>query len=53
MTESPHPSRALQIGEGATLMLGSRETFARSSSFFDPDGHGWQVMWMNPDEDAH
>jgi hypothetical protein len=19
-----------------------------SRSFFDLDGHGWQVMWMNP-----
>jgi hypothetical protein len=19
-----------------------------SRSFFDPDGHGWQVMWMDP-----
>lgn len=21
-----------------------------SRSFFDPDGHGWQVMWMAPQE---
>jgi uncharacterized protein len=20
----------------------------RTRSFFDLDGHGWQVMWMNP-----
>jgi predicted lactoylglutathione lyase len=22
--------------------------FMRSRSFFDLDGHGWQVMWMDP-----
>lgn len=22
--------------------------FMCSRSFFDPDGHGWQVMWMDP-----
>ena len=22
--------------------------FMYSRSFFDPDGHGWQVMWMHP-----
>lgn len=22
--------------------------FMYSRSFFDPDGHGWQVMWMEP-----
>lgn len=22
--------------------------FMYSFSFFDPDGHGWQAMWMNP-----
>lgn len=22
--------------------------FMRTRSFFDPDGHGWQVMWMDP-----
>ena len=22
--------------------------FMYSRSFFDPDGHGWQVMWMDP-----
>jgi len=95
----------MQIGEAASFMLGSRETFAKYShlpagdpathalalysftvpsrdevdsigaaalaaggteadgaedlgfmytrSFFDPDGHGWQVMWMNLDDDAH
>jgi predicted lactoylglutathione lyase len=23
--------------------------FMYSRSFFDPDGHGWQVMWLDPD----
>jgi predicted lactoylglutathione lyase len=23
--------------------------FMYSRSFFDPDGHGWQVMWMDPE----
>jgi uncharacterized protein len=22
--------------------------FMYSRSFFDLDGHGWQIMWMNP-----
>ena len=25
--------------------------FMYTRSFFDPDGHGWQVMWMDPDAD--
>lgn len=23
--------------------------FMYTRSFFDPDGHGWQVMWVNPE----
>jgi uncharacterized protein len=23
--------------------------FMYSRSFYDPDGHGWQVMWMDPE----
>ena len=37
------------------LALGAREAdgpedhgFMYTRSFFDLDGHGWQVMWMNP-----
>lgn len=37
------------------LAAGAREAdgaqdygFMRSRSFFDLDGHGWQVMWMDP-----
>lgn len=39
----------------AALAAGSSEAdeaqdhgFMYSRSFFDLDGHGWQVMWMNP-----
>jgi len=40
---------------GAALEAGAREAdeaedfgFMYSRSFFDLDGHGWQVMWMDP-----
>jgi uncharacterized protein len=26
--------------------------FMYTRSFFDPDGHGWQIMWMAPQEAA-
>ena len=39
----------------AALVAGAREAdgpedhgFMYTRSFFDLDGHGWQVMWMNP-----
>jgi predicted lactoylglutathione lyase len=39
----------------AALEAGAREAdhaedfgFMYSRSFFDLDGHGWQVMWMDP-----
>ncbi len=39
----------------AALAAGGREAdgaedhgFMYTRSFFDPDGHGWQVMWMDP-----
>jgi predicted lactoylglutathione lyase len=39
----------------AALTAGGREAdgpedhgFMYTRSFYDPDGHGWQVMWMNP-----
>ena len=35
------------VGEHAVVMLLSREKLY-SRSFFDLDGHGWQVMWMDP-----
>jgi hypothetical protein len=44
------------VGEQAFVMLLSREKFGvfakdygfmYSRSFFDLDGHGWQVMWMD------
>ena len=52
------------VGEQAFVMLLSREKFAEfaklpigdptthgymyTRSFYDLDGHGWQVMWMDP-----
>jgi hypothetical protein len=38
-----------QVGEAANRVLPKRLAAARySRSFFDLDGHGWQVMWMDP-----
>lgn len=43
----------------AALAAGGREAdgpedhgFMYTRAFFDLDGHGWQVMWMNPDPTA-
>jgi predicted lactoylglutathione lyase len=37
------------LAEGATEADGPEDHgFMYSRSFFDLDGHGWQVMWMDP-----
>ncbi len=40
---------AAALSAGATEADGAEDHgFMYSRSFFDPDGHGWQVMWMDP-----
>jgi uncharacterized protein len=40
---------ALALEAGGTEADGAEDHgFMYSRSFFDPDGHGWQVMWMDP-----
>lgn len=40
---------AAALAAGATEGDGAEDYgFMYSRSFFDPDGHGWQVMWMDP-----
>jgi hypothetical protein len=40
-------------GRQASVMLLSREMSTVSGSSYDPDGHGWQVMWMDPTAAQH
>ena len=49
-TMTDENAACMLVGEHAFVMLLSREKFAEFSnrSFFDLDGHGWQVMWMDP-----
>src|SRR4051794_40027831 len=40
---------AAALAAGATEADGAEDHgFMYTRSFFDLDGHGWQVMWMNP-----
>jgi predicted lactoylglutathione lyase len=40
---------AAALAAGGTEADGPEDHgFMYSRSFFDPDGHGWQVMWMDP-----
>ena len=39
--------RALELG-GAVAKQPSDEGFMYGRSFYDPDGHAWEVMWMDP-----
>lgn len=40
---------AAALAAGGTEADGAEDLgFMYSRSFFDPDGHGWQVMWMDP-----
>ena len=40
---------AAALAAGGTEADGAEDYgFMYSRSFFDPDGHGWQVMWMDP-----
>ncbi len=40
---------AAALGAGGTEADGPEDHgFMYTRSFFDPDGHGWQVMWVNP-----
>ncbi|MCW2927479.1 MAG: Glyoxalase/bleomycin resistance protein/dioxygenase [Thermoleophilia bacterium] len=40
---------AAALAEGATEADGAEDHgFMYTRSFFDLDGHGWQVMWMDP-----
>ncbi|GAA1251915.1 VOC family protein [Pseudonocardia aurantiaca] len=40
---------AAALAAGGTEADGAEDHgFMYSRSFFDPDGHGWQVMWMDP-----
>jgi uncharacterized protein len=39
--------RALALG-GAVAKQPSDEGFMYGRSFYDPDGHAWEVMWMDP-----
>lgn len=41
---------AAALAAGGTEADGAEDHgFMYTRSFFDLDGHGWQVMWMNPD----
>jgi uncharacterized protein len=51
MTLPAHPGRMLFVNiPVADLERSKAEDYGLmySRSFFDLDGHGWQVMWMNP-----
>lgn len=40
---------AAALAEGATEADGAEDHgFMYTRSFFDLDGHGWQIMWMDP-----
>ena len=39
--------RALALG-GAVAQQPSDDGFMYGRSFYDPDGHAWEVMWMDP-----
>jgi uncharacterized protein len=39
--------RALELG-GAVAKEPSDGGFMYGRSFYDPDGHAWEVMWMDP-----
>jgi uncharacterized protein len=39
--------RALALG-GAVAKQPSDDGFMYGRSFYDPDGHAWEVMWMDP-----
>src|SRR4051794_34490602 len=40
---------AAALGAGGTEADPAEDLgFMYSRSFYDPDGHGWQVMWMDP-----
>lgn len=40
---------AAALAAGGTEADGAEDYgFMYTRSFFDPDGHGWQVIWMNP-----
>ena len=39
--------RALELG-GAVAKQPSDDGFMYGRSFYDPDGHAWEVMWMDP-----
>ena len=40
--------RAVALG-GATANQPEDHGFMYDWSFYDPDGHGWGVFWMNPE----
>ncbi|MDO9406977.1 VOC family protein [Patulibacter sp.] len=42
---------ATALAEGATEADGAEDFgFMYTRSFFDLDGHGWQIMWVNPEQ---
>jgi predicted lactoylglutathione lyase len=44
---------ATALAEGATEADGAEDFgFMYTRSFFDLDGHGWQIMWVDPAQDA-
>lgn len=44
---------ATALTEGATEADGAEDFgFMYTRSFFDLDGHGWQIMWIAPEEPA-
>ena len=44
---------ATALAEGATEADGAEDFgFMYTRSFFDLDGHGWQILWINPDQEA-
>jgi predicted lactoylglutathione lyase len=44
---------ATALAEGATEADGAEDYgFMYTRSFFDLDGHGWQIMWVAPEEPA-
>ena len=48
---APGPAREIDrpLAAGGTEADGAEDHgFMYSRSFFDLDGHGWQVMWMDP-----
>jgi hypothetical protein len=43
------PPGAAALAAGGSEADGAEDLgFMYSRSFFDLDGHGWQVMWMDP-----